>query len=588
MTTNIADVIRHARANFFQSHTRSTRGPIYHPATPPNQRQPRSQAPLPVQHYTTATTMTLTQAEALQADLRHASSEDSQMPSSFMPDEKIFIIDTGASVTITNVAGDFISTPKAVQHTELKGIAAGLTVQGKGTAKYSFRGDDGQNTITMPNVLLVPKIPVRLLCPRHVAKITQHEEDGFNNTHPTGIFTCHGNKITVWYHPQTGLPVIRTTPGIDNYLGFLSCKPFPTHSTSEPATHTGNLSPAKRANLILHERCNHVNMEHLNTSIRQGHFSVEPSIANATNPICRACQFGKAHRKAHTKDVGSITNHHNYPGAGVSADLMEAGYPGRMLTTKGLPSPHRYKYCNFWVDYHSRYIFPTFHVTKEATEILRSKQCFEDFARRYNVSIRSIRADNGVYASTTFQQSCIAQKQNLTFCAVGGHWQNGVAERHIGVITNTARTILLHAMERWPGVITEEFWSFAVRHACTFHNASIHSDTNQSPHYMFTGEEAPWKLEHFRVFGSPVFMLAKKLQDGDAIQKWKARSWMGVYVGHSLQHAGNIPVIYNPLTTHISPQFHVVFDDQFTTVPDSALSLPDNFYEKLFHTAKWT
>jgi len=124
------------------------------------------------------------------------------MPASFTPDEKIFIIDTGASVTITNDASDFISTPKAVQHTELKGIAAGLTVQGIGTARYSFRGDDGQNfTITMPNVLLVPKIPVRLLCPRHVAEITQHEGDGFNSTHPTGIFTCHGNKITVWYHP---------------------------------------------------------------------------------------------------------------------------------------------------------------------------------------------------------------------------------------------------------------------------------------------------------------------------------------------------------------------------------------------------
>jgi hypothetical protein len=88
-------------------------------------------------------------------------------------------------------------------------------------------------------------------------------------------------------------------------------------------------------------------------------------------------------------------------------------------------------------------------------------------------------------------------------------------------------------------------------------------------------------------FWFPSFVLAKKLQDGDAIQKWKAKSWMGVFIGHSLQHSSNVPVVYNPRTTHISPQFHVIFDDQFTTVSNSALSLPADFYTKLFNTAKW-
>jgi hypothetical protein len=72
------------------------------------------------------------------------------------------------------------------------------------------------------------------------------------------------------------------------------------------------------------------------------------------------------------------------------------------------------------------------------------------------------------------------------------------------MITNMAQTILLHAMEQWPGVVTKEFWSFAFHHACTFHNASIWMDSNKSLHRMFTGEEPPWKMEHFHVFGSPV------------------------------------------------------------------------------------
>jgi hypothetical protein len=41
---------------------------------------------------------------------------------------------------------------------------------------------------------------------------------------------------------------------------------------------------------------------------------------------------------------------------------------------------------------------------------------------------------------------------------------------------------------------------------------------------------------------------------------------MGVYLGHSPFHAGSVTLVFNPKTARVSPQYHVIFDDDFTTV----------------------
>jgi hypothetical protein len=41
---------------------------------------------------------------------------------------------------------------------------------------------------------------------------------------------------------------------------------------------------------------------------------------------------------------------------------------------------------------------------------------------------------------------------------------------------------------------------------------------------------------------------------------------MGIYVGHSPSHATNVSLILNPQTGHVSPQFHLVYNDDFKMV----------------------
>jgi hypothetical protein len=428
-------------------------------------------------HYMPMTTLPLEEAYVLHKEIT-AYLADSASQALFPAERECFIIDTGASITITNCASDYVVPPKKVHPTHLQGIASGLSVQGIGTAIYHFRDDKrAKICLELNNVLFMPDCPVQLLCSRHIAE----------NTIPAAP-TCYiASNVELSPMPVVGI--------------------------------SANLSPSQRTKLILHERCNHINFETINRWIRKGVPPIDKSVANSEDPICAACQIGKANKRAHKADVGSVTAKHTAPGQGVSVDLLEAGIPGRLPTTRGLPSPKRYRYVTLWVDHYSRYLYPTFHETKDLNAALASKREFEAFANKFGVKIASIRADNGVYAANGFQSDCDEKGQPLTFCAMGGHWQNGVIERAIGVITRTARTILLHAMSRWPGTVTEEFWPFAVRHACTFHNASVRSDTGLSPHHMFTGELAPWKLEDFRVFGSPAYVLAKRLQDGDSLPK---------------------------------------------------------------------
>jgi hypothetical protein len=165
-------------------------------------------------------------------------------------------------------------------------------------------------------------------------------------------------------------------------------------------------------------------------------------------PYVLHAKFGKAHKRSHHADAGHIAKNAKSPVDGVSSDGMEAGVPGRIMTTHGCPTTCRYRYCSFWVDHFSQYVYVTMHKTKKVEELIPSNCEFEIFASKYVVTIKHIRANNGVYTARIFQEQCNQNRQPLTFCAVGAHWQNGIAERFIGSITQQARTILLYAMAR--------------------------------------------------------------------------------------------------------------------------------------------
>ena len=142
--------------------------------------------------------------------------------------------------------------------------------------------------------------------------------------------------------------------------------------------------------------------------------------------------------------------------------------------------------------------------------------------------------------------------------------------------------MLLHAMRHWSKVITPTYWPFAFSYAKTVHNSTPRRGKDKCPIELFTDEAPPHRPQDFRVWGCPAYVLSKAMQDGNATGKFsKERSYLGVFVGLSPYHSGSVPMIFNPKTKLVSPQFHVIFDEGFdTTFVEDSVELQD----KIFHS----
>jgi hypothetical protein len=87
----------------------------------------------------------------------------------------------------------------------------------------------------------------------------------------------------------------------------------------------------------------------------------------------------------------------------------------------------------------------------------------------------------------------------------------------------------------------------------------------------------------------PVYVLYQRIQEGTSTPKWTKRITEKVYFGHLHHYSKSVPMVWDPKTNLVSPQFHVMFDDNFDTVqaPDPNIKHADTI-DLLFKTYRYT
>ena len=293
-------------------------------------------------------------------------------------------------------------------------------------------------------------------------------------------------------------------------------------------------------------------------------------LLSCKKPFCSACQYGKMTKRPWRVkgDDKKATKMATRPGQIVLVDQLESNTPGLIAQLKGKLTQQRYKYATVFVDQFSGYTFVYLqkHLTSEET--VMAKHAFKSSVDQQGVKILHYHADNGHFADNAFISNCKAQRQGLSCCGVNAHFQNGIAERRIRDLQEQTRTSMLYAINKWKQMILICLWPYAMWHANDVANTTPRKGEDQSPLERFSGVNVMPKLRHFHAFGCPTYVLDNALQSDQGSPKWKQCARLGVYLGPSPSHAWSVALVLNPRTGHVSPQFHVKFDDFFETVWD--------------------
>ena len=541
-------------------------------------------------------------------------------------DSMPIVIDTGASRSISPHRSDFIEFRP--HHMDIGTINASSKVEGAGIVRWKVTDQNGLTSVIETAAYYIPSASIRLYSPQyhfrkhcggsltmdnvglHLSLPTNQAKNPtlsfpFNavNNLPMMLPSHHPHFTSAMYSScQSGdkihaavnklSPILKDIPVVEHF-DFLT-----TRDTMEQLFLNGdqraNLSSAQLELRLLHNKMGHVHMKRIQKLVhhekpldsRGSEGELIPPVVfrsrfaktkTCSMPLCRSCALSKMTKQKtntqhHTNDPAkemALQREHLSPGACISWDQYVVPHRGRLYTSAGRErESFQFGGGNLAVDHASKRVFIHHQTSLDASHTLVGKRLLERDARDVGVTIKRYHADNGIFASAEFKADCELKEQRLTFSASNSHHQNGVAERYIGTISRMARAMLIHQALLWPRRHNVNLWPMAMDYAVWIWN-NLPMDDGISPEEKWTSTKVA-NYDHLRrahVFGCPCYVLNPKVVEGHKIPKWDPRSRQGKFVGYSKEHASNAGLILNCTTGYMSPQYHVLYDDSFESVP---------------------
>ena len=291
--------------------------------------------------------------------------------------------------------------------------------------------------------------------------------------------------------------------------------------------------------------------------------------------------------------LSNLTNPVSTTGQETSVDHFICSTKGRLFTSRGRTKDSNL-YCGgcIFVDHTSGHVHVELQPSLHSHATIAAKEAYEAYCRDLGVVPRKYLSDNGAaFTSADFKKHLSAFNQTIRYAGVGAHHHNDQAERAIQTIMSIARTMMIHSVLHWPEMSDTSLWPMAVHHTVYLWNRVPNERTGLPPINIFS--RTRWnqeKLKDLHVWGSPIYILDKTIADGKKILRWKPRSKRCKYLGVSPTHASTVPLVLNPATGAITPQFHCVSDSWFHTDTSEIDELPDfnsNDWQKLFRDSHY-